>query len=149
MACEVDKVLMEPFELAFASIKGKFRGSTWDEVADRFAELRRDNSGFESHQYLRDIVASVQESGVADRLGVTTSMHDLVVVSLDAANGHYETIKVISPSTGAPVDETCFAITFSGRKKRREGRREIWRCPVDEAVTAFWDMVGEKFGITR
>ncbi|NGY57370.1 hypothetical protein G7043_00340 [Lentzea sp. NEAU-D13] len=140
---------MEPFQLAFASIRGEFRGRTWEDVAEWFDELRRDHQGFESHQYLRDIVASVLDSGVADRLGVTTSMHDLVVVSLAPANGHYETIKVISPSTGAPVDDGCFALTFLGRKKRRQGRREIQQHPVTEAVPAFWRMVEEKFGIKR
>ncbi|MBM7862783.1 hypothetical protein [Lentzea nigeriaca] len=139
---------MKPFQLAFASIRGEFRGTTWDAVADWYEELLRDHEGFESHQYLRDIVASVRASGVANRLGVTTSMHDLVVVSLETNNGHYETIKVISPSTMAPVDDGCFALTFFGRKKRRHGRQEIQQHPVEDAVEAFWAMVVEKFGIT-
>ncbi len=136
---------MEAFP--FASIEGEFRGTTWDDVAGWFDELRREHEGFASHQYMRDIVASVLESGVADRLGVTTSMHDLVVVSLETTNGHYETIKVISPSTRAPVDDGCFAMTFLGRKKRRQERREIRQHPVGDAVPAFWRMVEDRFGI--
>ncbi|HEX7305730.1 hypothetical protein [Lentzea sp.] len=138
---------MEDFAFAFASIEGEFRGATWAGVAEWFDGLRREDEGFASHQYLRDIVASVLASDVADRLGVVTSMHDLVVVSLDTTNGHYETIKVISPSTGAPVDDGCFAMTFHGRKKRRRGRKEIRQHPVADAVPAFWRMVEEKFGI--
>ncbi|RAS61372.1 hypothetical protein C8D87_110323 [Lentzea atacamensis] len=139
---------MKVFPLAFASIRGEVRGTTWDAVAEWYDELRRDHEGFESHQYLRDIVASVRASGVADRLGVITSMHDLVVVSLETKNGHYETIKVISPSTMAPVDDGCFALTFFGRKKRRHGREEIQQHPVADAVPAFWRLVEEKFGIS-
>ena len=135
--------------VAFASIDGVFRGSTWDRVAEWYDELVRDHEGFESHQYLRDIVASVRTGGVADRLGVTTSMHDLVVVSLEITNGHYETIKVISPSSGPPVEDGWFVLTFLGRKKRRHGRKEIQQHPVSEAVPAFWRMVDEKFGIRR
>lgn len=138
---------MEGFPCTFASIQGEFSGRTWADVAGWFDELRRGHEGFASHQYLRDIVASVLESGVADRLSVTTSMHDLVVVSLDTTNGHYETIKVISPSSNAPVDDGCFAITFLGRKKRRRGRQEIRQHPVEDAVPAFWRMVEDKFGI--
>ncbi|MFD5830888.1 hypothetical protein [Lentzea sp. NPDC060358] len=138
---------MEDFPFAFASIEGRFRGTSWAAVAEWFDELNREHEGFAAHRYLRDIVASVLDSGVADRLGVVTSMHDLVVVSLDPAGGRHETIKVISPSTGAPVGEGCFAITFSGRKKRREGRREIRQHPVADAVPAFWRMVEDKFGI--
>ncbi|MCX2955057.1 hypothetical protein [Lentzea sp. NEAU-D7] len=140
---------MEEPPLAFASIRGEFRGTTWDAVAAWFDELRRENDGFASHQYLTDVVASVLDSGVADHLGVTTSMHDLVVVSLDTTNGHYETIKVLAPSPMAPVDDGCFVLTFYGRKKRKRGRRVIERYPVAEAVPAFWRMVEEKFGITR
>ncbi|MDX8034484.1 hypothetical protein SK803_30060 [Lentzea sp. BCCO 10_0856] len=140
---------MKGFVSAFALIQGEFRGRTWEDVAEWFDELRRGNEGFASHQYMRDVVASVLESGVADRLGVTTSMHDLVVVSMDVTNGFYETIKVISPSSQAPVDEGCFALTFLGRKRRKDGRQEIQQHPVGEAVPAFWRMVEEKFGIKR
>ena len=139
---------VQEFELAFASIRGEFRGRSWDAVAEWYDELLRGHEGFESHQYMRDIVASVRASGVADRLGVTTSMHDLVVVSLETKTWHYETIKVISPSTMAPVDDGCFALTFLGRKKRGHGRKEIRQHPIGDAVPAFWAMVEEKFGIT-
>lgn len=138
---------MKPFQLAFASIRGEFSGTTWEAVAQRFDELRRENEDFASHQYLRDIVASVLDSGVAERLGVTTSMHDLVVVSLETTNGHYETIKVHAPRPLTTVDDGCFVLTFFGRKKRKQGRQVIEQHPVGDAVPVFWRMVGEKFGI--
>lgn len=138
---------MMSFPSVFASIHGEFSGESWESVAEWFDELRRDHEGFESHQYMRDIVASVLVSGVADRLGVVTSMHDLVVVSLEPRSGFHETIKVISPSLRAPVDDGCFLITFNGRKKRKQERRETRQRPIAEAVPAFWAMVEEKFGI--
>ncbi|MDX8145105.1 hypothetical protein SK854_23550 [Lentzea sp. BCCO 10_0061] len=131
------------------SIQGEFRGRSWAAVAEWFDELHREHDGFESHQYMRDIVASVLASGAANRLGVTTSMHDLVVVSLDARTWYYETIRVFSPSSLPPVPEGFVMLTFNGRKKRRQGGREILQCPVVEAVPAFWRMVEDKFGIVR
>ncbi|WP_330273368.1 hypothetical protein OG205_42245 [Lentzea sp. NBC_00516] len=121
----------------------------WADVADWFDELRREHEGFESHQYMRDIVASVLASGVADHLGVTTSMHDIVVVSLDAKSWNHETIRVFSPSSLPPVPDGFVMLTFDGRKRRRQGAREIVQCPAEDAVPAFWRLVGEKFGITR
>ncbi|WP_086824268.1 hypothetical protein [Allokutzneria sp. NRRL B-24872] len=138
---------MKSFPMAFARIQGEFSGKSWDAVARRFDELRQENEDFAAHQYVRDIVASVLDSGVADRLGVTTSMHDLVVVSLEAANGFYETIKVHAPGPLTQVEPGCFVLTFFGRKKRKHGREMIEQHPVAEAVPAFWRMVEEKFGI--
>ncbi|ANZ38568.1 hypothetical protein BBK82_23405 [Lentzea guizhouensis] len=135
--------------MAFAVIRGEFAGSTWDAVARRFDELRWGNKDFASHQYVRDVIASVVDSGVAGRLGVTTSMHDLVVVSLETTNGHYETIKVHAPGVLAPVDDGCFVLTFYGNKRRKRGCQVVEQHPVADAVPAFWRMVGEKFGVTR
>ncbi|KJK48703.1 hypothetical protein UK23_16175 [Lentzea aerocolonigenes] len=123
-------------------IRGEFADRGWVDVAQWFAEL-----DFESHQHMRDIVASVLGSGVADRLGVTTSMHDLVVVSLDAKTWYYETIRVASPSSLVPVRDGCCVLVFQGRKRRGQGSHEVQERLVEEAVPAFWDMVGEKFGI--
>ncbi|RDI27774.1 hypothetical protein [Lentzea flaviverrucosa] len=130
-------------------IQGEFRGRGWADVAEWFDELHREQPGFESHQYMRDIVASVLASGAADRLGVTTSMHDIVVVSLDAKTWYHETIRVFSPSSLPPVRDGFVMLTFSGSKSRRRGSRETVQCTVEEAAPAFWDLVEEKFGITR
>ncbi|WP_344870898.1 hypothetical protein [Allokutzneria multivorans] len=139
---------MKPFPMAFARIQGEFSGTSWEAVAQRFDELRRENEDFAEHQYVRDIVTSVLDSGVADRLGVTTSMHDLVVVSLEVTGGFYETIKVHAPGPLTRVEPGCFVLTFSGRKKRRHGREVIEQHSITDAVPAFWRLVEDKFGIT-
>jgi len=131
------------------SVRGEFSGTGWADVAERFDELHREHDGFASHQYVRDVIASVLASGVADRLGVTTSMHDLVVVSLDAGTWYHETIRVASPSSLVPVRDGHCVLVFDGRKRRRRGSHEIQEHPVAEAVPAFWRMVEDKFGIRR
>ncbi|MFD4670454.1 hypothetical protein ACFWNN_12005 [Lentzea sp. NPDC058450] len=135
------------------AIRGEFENRGWDDVAAWFAELaglkHNQLPGLPSHQHMRDIVASVLASDAADSLGVTTSMFDLVAVSLVAKPWYYETIHVASPSSLVPVREGCCVLLFHGAKRRRQDSYDRQEVPVAEAVPAFWRMVEEKFGITR
>ncbi|WP_394616468.1 hypothetical protein JNUCC0626_43565 [Lentzea sp. JNUCC 0626] len=130
------------------SIRGEFENRGWDDVAAWFDELAR-NSDFTRFQHMRDIVESVRTSHAADRLGVTTSMFDLCVVSLEAGTWYYETIRVASPSSLLPVRDGCCVLTFDGRKRRRQASHDWQEHPVEQAVPAFWAMVEDRFGITR
>jgi hypothetical protein len=92
--------------------------------------------------YLAEIIDSVLASGVSDQLLVSTSMHDLVVVPADAKAGRWESILVVSPAN-YPLLHGHMGLAFWSEHRRWEYRQ--YR--IEDAVDAFWDMVGEKFGI--
>ncbi|MDX8048031.1 hypothetical protein SK571_01435 [Lentzea sp. BCCO 10_0798] len=82
---------------------------------------------------------------MAYRLLVLTAMDDLAVAPEAAKPGERETITVISP-VSFPVVPGHMGLSFcSPRGRRREFRQYL----VEDAVDAFWDLVEEKFGITR
>ena len=115
---------------------------TWDEVGttwrSRYAGAPRYGSSIE-------IVDSVLASGVADRLVVLTAMDDLAVAPAAAKAGLEGTITVMSP-VSFPLVPGHMGLAFCTSSGRR---REFRQYPVEDAVDAFCDMVGEKFGITR
>ena len=94
--------------------------------------------------YLAEIIDSVLASGVSDQLLVSTSMHDLVIVPAHAKAGEWESIFVVSPAN-YPTLRGHMGLAFWSERRRWEYRQY----KVEDAVDAFWDMVGEKFGITR
>lgn len=100
-------------------------------------------AGHEHGQYLLAIIDSVLASGAADLLGVTTMMHDLVVVNRPAPDPPMDVIIVRAPgSLFAPANGFVRIdhVTVSGRDTRIDR-------PEAEAVRLFWRFVEEEFGI--
>ncbi|WP_189158649.1 hypothetical protein [Lentzea pudingi] len=112
---------------------------SWDEVGTTW---RGRYAGSQELRSSIEIVDSVLASGVADRLLALTAMDDLAVASAQAPGRG--TITVISPAN-FPVVPGHMGLSFYSE----DGRREFRQYLAEDAVEAFWDVVGEKFGITR
>ncbi|MDX8034483.1 hypothetical protein SK803_30055 [Lentzea sp. BCCO 10_0856] len=113
-------------------------GSTW---RDRYVT---GSAGWVAeYRHMVEIVDSVLSSGVSDRLLVSTSMHDLLIHPAGDEAGEYQTILVVSPANYPLLRGHMGLAFFNGR--RREYRQYL----VEDAVEAFWDVVGEKYGIRR
>jgi hypothetical protein len=93
------------------------------------------------YRYMVEIVDSVLASGVSDRLLVSTSMHDLLVQPANDQVGEYQTILVVSPANYPLLRDHMGLAFFNGR------RPEYRQYRAEDAVEAFWDVVGDKYGI--
>ena len=116
----------------------------WDWVGGEWRDRYLTGPLAADHQYVVEIVDSVVASGVSDRLLVSTSMHDLVIAPAQPEPGLQESIVVVSPAN-YPLLHGHMGLAFHSNQRR-------WvycQYRIEDAVEAFWDLVGEKFGITR
>ncbi|MEV6242134.1 hypothetical protein [Lentzea sp. NPDC051838] len=117
----------------------------WQSLSDGFRESYVTGPLAEhGFGYLAEIMDSVLASGVADQLLVNKGMHDIVIMPAHAKAGEWESVLVVSPAN-YPLLRGHFGLAFWSEHRRWEYRQY----PVEHAVEAFWDLVGEKFGITR
>ena len=118
----------------------RFLERSWSDARDLEAGVF---AGRERGQYLLAIIDSVLSSGADDVLAVTTSMHDLVVVTRPVPEPPMDVIIVRAPgSLLEPADDFVRIdfVTVSGRDTRIDR-------PEAEAVRLFWQFVEEEFGI--
>ncbi|MET9231750.1 hypothetical protein [Lentzea sp. NPDC003310] len=115
---------------------------TWDEVGTTW---RGRYAGARAYRSSIQIVDSVLASGIAGQLLVATAMDDLAVAPAAPKAGRDGTITVISP-VSYPVVPEHMGLAFCTSSGRR---REFRQHPIEDAVTGFWRMVEEKFGLTR
>ena len=117
-----------------------FRGRSWEEVRDWYAEL-----GWPKLEPLVDVVDSVLKCGGAERLVANTSMHDLWVARMvdDAAASAVDVIEVCSSSSRRAVRRGEVLVVHTSHSGHEE---EISR-PGSDAVPLFWRFVREKWGI--
>ncbi|MGW4209954.1 hypothetical protein ACWEIJ_18340 [Lentzea sp. NPDC004789] len=136
---------MESLEWPYQPVDDGFRSVGWErvggDVRERYVTGPLAAAGY---GYLAEIIDSVVASGVSDQLLVSTSMHDLVIVPANAEAGVWESILVVSPAN-YPLLRGHMGLAFHSDRRRLEYRQYL----VENAVEAFWDMVGEKFGIVR
>jgi hypothetical protein len=92
--------------------------------------------------YMAEIIDSIVASGAKDQLLVISAMHDLILVP--AEPGVRESIVVVSPANYTLL-HGHMGLAFHSEHRRWEYRQY----KVEDAVEAFWDMLGEKFGIRR
>ena len=117
-----------------------FLERSWSDVRDFEAEVL---AGHERGQYLLAIIDSVLCSRAADLLAVSTSMHDLVVVTRPLPDPPMDVIIVRAPASLFEPANGFVRIDFvtvSGRNTRIDR-------PEAEAVRLFWRFVDEEFGI--
>ncbi|MEU0885068.1 hypothetical protein ABZ345_41290 [Lentzea sp. NPDC005914] len=130
-------------EWPYQPVGDGFRTVGWEwiggEVRERYVTGPLAAAGF---GYLAEIIDSVLASGVRDRLWVSTAMHDLTIVPANV--GQWESIFVVSPAN-YPLLRGHMGLAFWSEHRRWEYRQY----KVEDAVEAFWEMVEEKFGITR
>src|SRR3954465_11867401 len=118
----------------------QFIERSWSEIRELETRVRwEDQSG----RYLLDIIDSVDASGVATELAVTTSMHDLVVVSRPIPEPPMDVVVVRAPSSLNRPSEGCVLIEYLAVS----GNNTSIERPAAEAVRLFWRFVGEKFGV--
>jgi len=117
-----------------------FQERGWPEVRDLEATAYRNAP---EGQYLLDIIDSVMASGVVDRLAVTTSMHDLVIVPKPVPEPEMDVLIVRAPGSlhsAKPGNVLIEYVAVSGRNTSIER-------PTPEAVGLFWRFAAEKFGV--
>jgi hypothetical protein len=93
--------------------------------------------------YLLDIIDSVVASGFDEALAVSTSMHDLLVVSTPVSDGPMDVLAVRAPTSLRPPEEDSVLIEYMALS----GRNTSIGRPQTEAVPLFWRFVKEEFGI--
>jgi hypothetical protein len=122
---------------------GVFHDKGWDWVGGTWRDRYVTGPLAADHRYVVEIVDSVLASGVSDQLLVSTAMHDLMIHPATDPVGEYETILVVSPANYPLLRGHMGLAFFNGR------RPEYRQYRVEDAVEAFWDVVGEKYGIRR
>jgi hypothetical protein len=112
----------------------------WDEVAQRVDEWAARDQQF---GYLRDLIVSIRESGVAAQLAAHLSMMDLVVTDVPIHEPPVEVLVVRGPVSVSPPPTGIVRIEHL----TSSGRNDAIERPADETVPLFWRFVREKFGV--
>ena len=118
----------------------EFHRESWDAIAARAEELASLDSKL---SYLPELVTSIRESGVEDRLGARFSMTDLHIAEIPMSRPPVEYLAVKRPSGRTPPVSGEVRIehhTVSGRND------SIDRASA-EVVPLFWRFAREKFGL--
>ncbi len=118
----------------------RFVKRPWPEVREFLAAMEAAHQRF---RYMVDVVDSVFNSGVSDRLAATTSMHDLLVVLAPIGEPPLSIIIVRAPGSLARPRHGEVIIEH----RAPDGAIEKIARPVAEAVPLFWRFVSEKFGL--
>lgn len=135
---------MEGLEWPYQPVGDGFQSVGWEWIGGAWRARYLTGPLAADHRYVVEIVDSVLASGVSDQLLVGKGMHDLVIVPANAKAGDRESILVVSPAN-YPLLHGHMGLAFWSERRRWEYRQ--YR--IEDAVDAFWDMVGEKFGIRR
>ena len=93
--------------------------------------------------HLLRICQSVIDCHKTQELGVTTSMHDLVVTLLPASSPPLDVVIVRAPSSLYPARPGNVRV----ETQTVMGRNDQIDRPTEEAVPLFWRFMGEIFGV--
>ena len=93
--------------------------------------------------YLVEIIDSVLERGLSERLSITTSMHDLIIVDSPPSPPPIDVLIVRAPNSLYPPADGHVKIDYLAASNRNTSVER----PQQEAVRVFWRMVEEKFGL--
>lgn len=119
----------------------RFVERSWDDLGPMYADLAVSEPAF---SVMADLVESVRTSGVARKLAVTTSMHDLLVVDRPIPEPPMEVVVVRAPGSLHPAPGGLVRIAHLAHT----GRNDVVDRPPDQAVALFWRFVREKLGIS-
>jgi hypothetical protein len=118
----------------------EFRAETWENIARRAAEIADLSPQL---AYLNDLVTSIRDSGVEDRLAASFSMMDLRVTDVPIHEPPVEYVAVQGPSSLAPPPIGMVRVAHC----TASGRDDSIERPSAETIPLFWRFVREKFGI--
>jgi hypothetical protein len=119
----------------------EFQERCWEEVRTflQDVEWKAQDAG-----YLFDIIDSVVLAGADELLGLTTSMHDLLVAPQPLSRPPLDVVIVRAPGSLRAATDGMVRIEHLSA----HGHTDIVR-PVDEAVPLFWRFVDVEFGVRR
>jgi hypothetical protein len=117
-----------------------FRPRSWEDIASFFDGIAERDPSF---AYMVAVARSVLDSGAAQSLAGTTSMHDLVVTSTPVSEPPLDVVIVRAPGSlhlPTPGHVLIEQQSLTGHDDRIER-------PATEAVPLFWRFMIEKFGV--
>ena len=117
-----------------------FQPEPWQEISAFLSQMAARHP---QYAHMAAVADSVIASGVAGQLAGTTSMHDILVVTVPPPDPPYDLIAVRAPSSVRNPSPEQVIIEH----RSCTGHNDLIERPATEAVRLFWRFVIIKYGI--